>query len=416
MRTGTKKIHVLGRKEKIPSGILSIGRYYALDGSLGSEVYVDCVHPHVILICGKRGYGKSYTIGVFIEEMALLDEKLRKNIAIVVIDTLGLFWTTFWPNLKQKNLLKEWNLIPKNFDIIIFSSEENVERYKSMGIPAEKLIIKTSEMDLYHWSQLFNLSPTDYESAIIGKALDEIEEEDYSIDEIIDYLGKEEKIKEEVKLVVENFLHMAKSWKIFGRRGVEVKDIAMGGKITVIDLSSLPDELKRIVVSIISRKIFYERINERKSYEEAIINKLNYNINNKFPLTWLIMDEAHIFLPAEKCVSKNVLVRQWLRQGRHLGLSMILATQRPSSLEKEVFSHADIIISHRLTSHEDLEALNNIRATYMNVKIEEAIKKIGEEKGTAIIIDDTSESIHVIKIRPRLSWHGGDEITLMEKK
>ncbi|HEC77008.1 MAG TPA: ATP-binding protein [Thermoplasmatales archaeon] len=416
MRTGTKKIHVLGRKERIYSGILNIGRYYALDGSLGSEVYVDCMHPHIILICGKRGYGKSYTIGVFIEEMALLDEEIRKNIAILVIDTLGLFWTTFWPNLKQKNLLEKWDLTPKNFDIMIFSSEENVERYKRFGIPAEKLVIKTPEIDLYHWSQLFNLMPTDYESAVIGKVLSEIGEKDYSIDEIIDYLEKEEEIKEEAKLVVENFFHMAKSWKIFGRRGIEINNIAKGGRITVIDLSSFSDELKRIIVSVISRKIFYKRIKERKNYEEATIHRLNYDMNNKIPLTWLVMDEAHIFLPSEECISKNILVRQWLRQGRQFGLSMILATQRPSSLDREVFSHSDIIISHRLTSYEDLEALNSIRPTYMNVKIEEAIKKIGEEKGTAIIIDDNSESIHVIKIRPRLSWHGGDEITLMEKK
>jgi len=41
--------------------------------------------------------------------------------------------------------------------------------------------------------------------------------------------------------------------------------------------------------------------------------------------------------------------------------------------------------------------------------IEEAIKRVGTEKGVALIIDDTSETTHVIKVRPRLSWHGGEE-------
>ena len=414
MSVSAKKINVLGRKEGISSGIIKIGRYYALDGSMGSEVYLDCIHPHVILICGKRGYGKSYTIGVFIEEIAMLEEKIRENISFIVIDTLGIFWTALWPNFKEKNILEKWNLSPKKIDIVIFSSGENANKYRRMGIKAEKLIIKTSEMDLYHWCQLFNLSITSYESAVIGKILNEIEGKDYSVDEIIESLMGKEGIKEEVKMVLENFFNMAKSWNLFGIEGVKIDDIARGGKITVIDLSPFPDELKRIIVSVLSRKIFYGRIDERKKYEEAVINKKD--VKEKIPLTWVAIDEAHIFIPEKECISKNVLVNQWLRQGRQLGLSMILATQRPSSLDREVFSHSDIIISHRLTSHEDLEALNTIRPSYMNAKIGEAIKKIGDEKGTAIIIDDNSESVHVIKVRPRLSWHGGDEVTAMERK
>ncbi|MEA2055769.1 MAG: DUF87 domain-containing protein, partial [Candidatus Thermoplasmatota archaeon] len=84
------KIHVLGRKDKTNGGLLNIGRYYALDSSLGSNVYVDALHPHVVLICGKRGYGKSYTMGVFIEEIAKLEKETRDNLGVIIIDTLGI--------------------------------------------------------------------------------------------------------------------------------------------------------------------------------------------------------------------------------------------------------------------------------------------------------------------------------------
>ena len=63
----TDSCYVLGRKDKLSSGKLNIGRYYALDSSLGADVFIDVIRPHIVLICGKRGYGKSYTIGVFIE-------------------------------------------------------------------------------------------------------------------------------------------------------------------------------------------------------------------------------------------------------------------------------------------------------------------------------------------------------------
>ncbi|MCK4822246.1 DUF87 domain-containing protein, partial [bacterium] len=100
------KQYILGRKQKTSEGALNIGRYYALDSSLGADVYIDVLRPHVILICGKRGYGKSYTMGVFIEEIARIEKEIRDNLSVVVIDTLGIFWTTRFPNTQDVEQLK----------------------------------------------------------------------------------------------------------------------------------------------------------------------------------------------------------------------------------------------------------------------------------------------------------------------
>jgi hypothetical protein len=62
-----------------------------------------------------------------------------------------------------------------------------------------------------------------------------------------------------------------------------------------------------------------------------------------------------------------------------------------------------------LTAQEDIDMLSMIRPTYMRGDIAESIKKMGHEKGVALLVDDTSESVHVIKVRPRVSWHGGGE-------
>ncbi len=400
------KSYVLGRREKGQGGAINIGRYYALDASLGADVFIDALKPHVILICGKRGYGKSYTMGVFIEEMLSLEEEIRKNIGIVVVDTLGIFWTLFYPNEKEKDLLERWKLKPKNFDLRILSSPINVEEYRKKGIEARKLLIKTDELSPLHWAQLFNLKPTDYVSAIIGRAINELGK-NFSIDDIIDYIKNDERIKDEAKVIAENFLLMAKSWEIFDKNGLPINEVVKTGKATILDLSSYPEELKIVVVALIARKIFEARIRERRKYEEAMIERKE--LEEEIPQTWLAIDEAHVFLPMERCLSKDILIKQWMRQGRQPGVSLILATQRPSSLDEEVLSHSDIIICHRLTSQEDIDALSKIRPTYMLENIEEAIKKVGTEKGVALIIDDTSETTHVIKVRPRLSWHGGEE-------
>lgn len=401
-----EKVYILGRRNGIKEGVLRIGRYYAIDGSLGSDVYLDGLKPHVILICGKRGYGKSYTMATIIEEMAMMEENLKKNIGIIIIDTLGIFWTMAFPNKKQEEELKKWKMDAKGIDIKIFSSPENVEEYKKKGIPARELVMKTSELAPYHWAQLFGLSLKDYVMAVIARAIDRMKG-DYSLNDLINEISKDEKVDERTKAIAENFLNMAKSWNLFGKDGIEIKDIVKGGKISIIDLSPYGEEIKVVITAIIARKIFEARVKERKKYEEALLK--GGKIKEEVPITWLAIDEAHVFLPNEKSISKDVLIKQWMRQGRQPGVALLLATQRVASMDEEVLSHADIIISHRLTAQDDIDALNKVRPTYMHESIGEAVRRIGEERGVAVIIDDVSESMHVIKVRPRMSWHGGEE-------
>ncbi|KAA0004344.1 MAG: ATP-binding protein [Thermoplasmata archaeon] len=401
-----EKVYILGRRNGIKEGVLRIGRYYAIDGSLGSDVYLDGLKPHVILICGKRGYGKSYTMATIIEEMAMMEENLKKNIGVVIIDTLGIFWTMAFPNKKQEEELKKWKMDAKGIDIKIFSSPENVEEYKKKGIPARELVMKTSELAPYHWAQLFGLSLKDYVMAVIARAIDRMKG-DYSLNDLINEISKDEKVDERTKAIAENFLNMAKSWNLFGKDGIEIKDIVKGGKISIIDLSPYGEEIKVVITAIIARKIFEARVKERKKYEEALLK--GGKIKEEVPITWLAIDEAHVFLPNEKSISKDVLIKQWMRQGRQPGVALLLATQRVASMDEEVLSHADIIISHRLTAQDDIDALNKVRPTYMHESIGEAVRRIGEERGVAVIIDDVSESMHVIKVRPRMSWHGGEE-------
>ena len=378
--------------------LLNIGKYYALDSSLGSKVFIDISIPHVILIAGKRGYGKSYTIGVFMEEFYMLDDDIKNKLSMIVVDTLGIFWNSCMPNEKEKDFLNRWNMNSRGIKIKIISSQKMVDEYKAKGMNAVTFSLKPSQMDFHHWHSLFNISPFSQIGIAITDALNDLEG-DYSINDILDKIN-EGNFSEEVKIACKNLFKMAESWKIFSKDAISIGDIAKKGEITVLDLSQYPDELKDIILSIIGQKIFEARVIERK--REEIKQK------SRMPMVWLAIDEAQVFLSKNK-ISKSIFINQWMRQGRQPGLSLILATQRPSSLDKEVISHADIIISHRLTAQQDIDALNEIRPTYMKGEIKDAIKKIGAEKGVALIIDDVSETVGVIKIRPRVSMHGGNE-------
>ena len=54
-------------------GLTYIGKSFVKMGqytSLSNKIFMDVVRSHVILVAGKRGSGKSYTIGVLAEELS----------------------------------------------------------------------------------------------------------------------------------------------------------------------------------------------------------------------------------------------------------------------------------------------------------------------------------------------------------
>ena len=86
-------------------GLIKIGRSYVKMGqytSLSNDIFMDVARSHVILIAGKRGSGKSYPLGSIAEEMSQLPIEARKNIAPLIFDTMGIFWTMKYKNEKEK--------------------------------------------------------------------------------------------------------------------------------------------------------------------------------------------------------------------------------------------------------------------------------------------------------------------------
>src|SRR5881296_149568 len=85
------------------------------DAHLTTKVFTDFLRPHIMLITGKRGTGKSYTAGVITEEMSLLPEEFKKKLSFVIIDTMGIFWGLKHPNDEQAKILQDWGLRKRSF-------------------------------------------------------------------------------------------------------------------------------------------------------------------------------------------------------------------------------------------------------------------------------------------------------------
>ena len=405
--------YILGNSQPRPNHSLNLGRFYALDGSLGASISLDVSKPHVTLIAGKRGYGKSYTMGVFLEEFNRLPPPVKSLYSCIVIDTLGIFWTLTYPNNKQKKLLSTWNSSPDQTPVSLLHTSKHTPEVFSELKQSTRLQLSPSWLSSEQWCHLFQLSSNQPEAILLTRSILSLQslKTTYSLKDIKEAVHKIPTAKKETIQHLENLLVQAESWHLFTHDHTLHSTLIRPGEITIVDLSFLKStHVKQVITGIIAELLFYDRINKRKSEEYQDIK--NQQKTQSSPYIWLAIDEAHLFLPEKKSsYVKEVLLHNWLRQGRQPGLSVIMATQRPSFMDPEVLSHSDIVICHRLTAEEDIQSLTRLRPTYMKADIQETIKQIGTEKGVGLIIDDIVETAHIIQIRPRKSWHGGGEPT-----
>jgi hypothetical protein len=79
-------------------------------------------------------------------------------------------------------------------------------------------------------------------------------------------------------------------------------------------------------------------------------------------------------------------------------------------------TQSDIVISHRITAKLDTDALAALTQSYMRGDLDKFLNELPRVKGAAIVLDDSNEKIFPIRVRPRLSWHGGNDPELLMKE
>jgi len=415
-------------------GLVYIGKGYVKMGqytSLSNKIFMDIARSHVVLVAGKRGSGKSYTIGVLAEELSALPKEASENIASIIFDTMGIYWTMKFKNEKDKELLQEWGLKQKNLPVKIFVPFGHYDAYLEKGIPADDIFaLDVNEMNPEDWILTFGLDLINPVAVLIQRILTKLKDEgNYDLEDVLDKIEKEEKATQEIKNAAMGLFEAANTWGIFAKKGEEptkIEDLINAGTTSVLDLSVYNAvgvfNIRALAISLLSRKIFNSRMSSRKEEEiESVAKGLDYysgGMKKENPLVWIFIDEAHEFLPLNgKTVATDALI-QLLREGRQPGISIVLATQQPGQIHTDVMTQSDIIIAHRVTSKPDVEALNYIMQSYVLESIKKQMDDLPSLKGSAILLDDNSERIYSMQIHPRFTWHGGEAPTAIrpEKK
>jgi len=316
----------------------ALGHYRARDGSRGAGVELDLDRPHVALVVGKRGSGKSYTLGVLAEALAA-----SAGVAPVVVDPMGAFDTLSEPPVGAT--IRE-------------------PRVPAAAVPPRA------------WCSLLDLDPASGPGSLVWRAADARED----LDGMRAFVADAD-APTGTRRAAANHLALADAWAVFGSGRPDAATLA--ATPTVLDLAGVGRAPANAALAAVADRC----------YDGRLCGDLD-------PMPWLLVDEAHAFVDG---VAWRAL-RRLLTRGRHPGVGLVLATQRPGALPGVATAQADLLLAHRLTDRADRAALADARPAYVEGTL---LERLPTEAGGALVVDDATESLHAIRVRERHTPHGG---------
>ena len=376
----------------------------------GDTFFIDSETSQRILICGKTGTGKSYTLGVLIEELARQGDKIT-----LLVDPQGIFWSMASANNEHKeaDVLWEHDREPRGFRVNLLVPGDPVERYGShevvdafdrRGIDVQSLRLNPSDLSPEMWCELFNLDINELQGILLMKAARNCAKRlgrDFFLDDIKAEVMRLKGL-DQTKEALARKLDMAHDWQLFEESQYrEIWEILRTDAVNVLDVSVIAQGrygLRNLVVAVLANFVFRARTIARRREALALPTEVKK--------VWLAIDEAHNFCPSgASTLAKDVLVR-WAKEGRQPGLSLIVASQQASAIDKEILTQCGIRLVHRITARDDYRAIDALSQDYLSQGLKDEIRQLSGP-GQTLVIDDKQETVAFVQVRPRQSAHGG---------
>jgi len=153
-----------------------------------------------MLLVGKRGYGKSYTMGVIAESLAR-----SPGVAPVLVDPMGAF------------------------DTLAESADGEAVPASVVGEPT----VTAASLDPRSWCELLGLSPERGAGSLLWRAA----QNESTIEDMLAHVASTDASRVAVRAAT-NHLRLADSWGVFDPDGLDAT--ALGGpEISVVDISGL---------------------------------------------------------------------------------------------------------------------------------------------------------------------------------
>ena len=428
------------------------------EGGALRELWLDVSGEQVVGIFGKRGTGKSYTLGVLIEGLSAARDGnplATHNTARggLVFDIMDIFWASQIPLTesgspeirRQFAAMRKGGYSSQQLSVRIWlpAGFENAE----IDPPgAKSLRINPSILSIDDWGALFGINIfAEPRGMLISDLIIHVSHNGYT-----DNGGNETRANQAYSLTdLLNCLEMAtfvRSYDgstvravrqrlqsyaqlpIFQGDPTALKELILPGTVSVLMLNRVPDELKQVIVSVLMNQVLRERseasfaqkrLDLKPNVPDEERERLGLAVSQRIPRAWVLMDEAHVLAgTSEGSVARDALIK-YAKEGRNFGLSLAVATQQPSALDTRLMSQVETMICHQLTTPKDA----NVATENMKSPAPEEIKVDGEQadvrgmlqrlgQGEAVFSCGNAPSLSrlcVLTVRPRVSAHGGYE-------
>jgi hypothetical protein len=423
------------------------------------EFWLDISGEQVFAAFGKRGTGKSYTLGVLIEGLAAgQGESKIANLQTprggIVFDIMDIYWASTIPLTGDgaPEVRKQYEVMRKrgftgqriSIDVWLPAGFENSE-IDPPGI--QGLRISPADLSLDDWAALFEVDIyNEPRGMLIADAVQHVGSVGYQrqdgtfvpacrtfgFTELLACLQDNADLQTNyqsatIRAIRQRLVTFA-SLALFQGVGTTLSEVIRPYRTSVLMLARVPDALKKVIVSVMLRGIIRnrrdvslatKRIDLDPSLAAAEKRRLEEFVQHGLPRTWVFMDEAHVLAgTSEGSVATDAIVK-YAKEGRNYGLSLAVATQQPSALDTRLVSQVETLVSHQLTSPADASlaarsmrspAPTTIQIDGEQADVEGLLRRLGQ--GEAIFSCGNAPLLArscVIAVRPRVTAHGGYE-------
>jgi hypothetical protein len=371
------------------------------------KIAIDLSETNTISLFGVQGGGKSYTIGT-ISEMVLKEfsqiNQLPAPLAGVIfhysesMDYEPEFTSMISPNSNEgelKKLKDRYGANPDNIeDVILLTPRDKIEERQAEFPSIEVLPIAFNSQELNVQDWLFLLGAVGNDSAYIKQLKAIMKEQRQNLN----LIGITEAVENTI-LLSNAQKALARQKLSFAREYIDdsftLKDTLKPGRLIIVDLR---DEF---IVKEEALGLFVIMLNIFSG-----VKSINGNHFNKF----IVFDEAHKYMD-NKDLTGNIVTA--IREMRHKGVSIMIASQDPPSLPNEIIELSSIVLLHKFNSPQWLKHIQK-SITQLSGLTPADMSSLAPGDGFlwATKATDKSISSKPVKIttRPRVTQHGGSTV------
>jgi len=378
---------------------------YGIIGKAGGKLLaLDLNGTNTISLFGVQGGGKSYTVGTIVEMATQAFPRINHlpgPLATVIFhyhesqDYPPEFVSMVKPNAREneiKILAQEYGAQPAALQdmLILTSADKLTERQAEFsGIQVEPISFSSRELSFKDWRFLMGVGGNQMYMKQINMIMRQLRGE-MTLDTLRAEIEGSD-LSDQQKAIAKIRLNFASQFVDDERH---LADTLKPGRLIIVDLrDEFIDKDEALGLFVVMLNIF------ANAGRDTGCNKL------------IVFDEAHKYMDNPELTGHIVDV---IRQMRHQGVSVLIASQDPPSLPNAIIELSSLVVLHRFNSpqwlrhiQKSITALADLTPQQM-ASLAPGEAYIWATKSTERIF--TQKAVKV-RFRPRLSQHGGSTKT-----